>query len=193
VFPFWVGHVSVVGSAARHRCPSAYGTNLFKRAITTPELAALLAHASVASKGAYSAAYGREALEKCDRLIVPLGKAIGLTAMVALSAFAQPQLRKGLMPSVAISGTSVDEVHQGSYGIGSLWYRSARIQADGTVICSPKAIQYDNYGGRPSVAVSGNNVMRSMKELQTVSGPFGTERAQHCLRMARGGAIAPTV
>ena len=81
-----------------------------------------------------------------------LGKAIGLTAMVAFSALAQPHFvplpsfayEKGFVPSVAISGTSVVEVHQGSYGVGSLWYRSARIQADGTVICSPQAIQYDN-------------------------------------------------
>jgi hypothetical protein len=33
LLPFAVGQVSVVGSAARHRCSSAYGPTLFKRAL----------------------------------------------------------------------------------------------------------------------------------------------------------------
>ena len=77
----------------------------------------------------------------------------------------------GVMPSVAISGTSVVEVHQGSAnGFGPLWYRSGRIQADGIVAWN-RSYQYDN-GGRPSVAVSGVNVLEVHEGTANGFGPL---------------------
>jgi hypothetical protein len=115
------------------------------------------------------------------RPIVSVGKfAIGLTAMLAFSAVAQTHFvpspesivyDTGVMPGVAISGTSVVEVHQGSAnGFGPLWYRSGRIQADGTVFWN-RSYQYDN-GGRPSVAVSGVNVVEVHEGTANGFGPL---------------------
>jgi hypothetical protein len=69
------------------------------------------------------------------------------------------QYDNGGRPSVAISGTNVIEVHEGSAnGFGPLWYKTGRIQLDGSVAWSDNGHQYDN-GGRPSVAISGNDIV----------------------------------
>ena len=114
------------------------------------------------------------------RPIVSLGRlAIGLAAMLAFTAVAQTFVPSsaiiaydtGVMPSVAISGTSVVEVHQGgANGFGPLWYRSGRIQADGVVVWN-RSYQYDN-GGRPSVAVSGVNVVEVHEGTANGFGPL---------------------
>jgi hypothetical protein len=100
--------------------------------------------------------------------------------MCTIPMFGQPHFvslpsfpyESGYLPSVAISGTSVVEVHQGTTNaFGPLWYRSAVIDANGTVLCSPKAIQYD-MGGRPSVAISGTNVIEVHQGTANAFGPL---------------------
>ena len=50
------------------------------------------------------------------------------------------------------------EVHEGTAnGFGPLWFRTGRIQLDGSVVWSD-SYQYDN-GARPSVAISGNDII----------------------------------
>jgi hypothetical protein len=119
-------------------------------------------------------------IEVPGRPIVSFGRfAIGLAAMLAFSAGAQTFVPSsaniaydtGVVPSVAISGTSVVEVHQGgANGFGPLWYRSGRIQADGTVVWN-RSYQYDN-GGRPSIAVSGVNVVEVHEGTANGFGPL---------------------
>jgi hypothetical protein len=69
------------------------------------------------------------------------------------------QYDQGSRPSVAVSGTNVIEVHEGSAsGFGPLWFKTGQIQPDGTVTWSSTGYQYDN-GAKPSVALSGNDVI----------------------------------
>src|SRR3954452_3660499 len=106
---------------------------------------------------------------------------IGLIAMVSFAAPAETQFvpspasipyDNGVSPSVAVSGTSVVEVHQGTAnGFGPLWYRPGQIQADGRVAWS-RSFQYDNGGGRPSVAISGINVVEVHEGTANGFGPL---------------------
>jgi hypothetical protein len=93
---------------------------------------------------------------------------IGLAVIVTFPALAQtPEFvespsaydyDRGVAPSVAMSGTSIVEVHRGdANAFGPLWCRSGRIQPDG-ILNWFDSFQYDK-GSRPSVAVSGINVI----------------------------------
>src|SRR5580700_10940380 len=62
----------------------------------------------------------------------------------------------GQAPSVAVSGSVIVEVHEGTPG--SLWSHTGTIQENGTVTWATGAFQYDN-GYAPSIAISGNNVI----------------------------------
>jgi hypothetical protein len=62
----------------------------------------------------------------------------------------------GSAPSVAASGTTAVEVHQGDSG--ALWYRSGQIQLDGLIQWSA-SFQIDD-GYTPSVAASGTTVVQ---------------------------------
>jgi hypothetical protein len=122
------------------------------------------------------------------RPIASLGRiAVGLTMVVVFPVLAQTHFvpspstfayDSGVLPSVAISGTSVVEVHQGTAnGSGPLWSRTGHIQADGTVIWASKSFQYDS-GGRPSVAVSGTNVLEVHEGSANGFGPLWYKTGQ---------------
>jgi hypothetical protein len=73
----------------------------------------------------------------------------------------------GSAPSVAASGTTAVEVHQGDPG--SLWYHSGQIQLDGTIKWSG-SIQMDD-GFAPSVAASGTTIVQ-VHQATNRSGPL---------------------
>jgi hypothetical protein len=65
----------------------------------------------------------------------------------------------GAAPSVAVSGTSVIEVHQSdASGVGPLYYHTGKIQSNGTVTWAASSFKYDN-GVAPSVAVAGSTIV----------------------------------
>src|ERR1700723_2587638 len=82
----------------------------------------------------------------------------------------------GSAPSVAASGTTAVEVHQGDSG--SLWYHSGQIQLDGTVRWRA-SLQMDD-GFAPSVAASGTTVVQ-VHQATNAEGPlwYRTGRIGH--------------
>jgi hypothetical protein len=66
------------------------------------------------------------------------------------------QYDQGLNPSVAVSGGTVVEVHNGTGGVGPLWYRVGKVNA--STVTWNDSHQYDN-GFNPSVAVNGATVV----------------------------------
>jgi|HubBroStandDraft_1064217.scaffolds.fasta_scaffold03540_4 hypothetical protein len=65
----------------------------------------------------------------------------------------------GAAPSVAVSGTSVIEVHQSDAStVGPLYYHTGKIQANGTIVWAGSSFKYDN-GVAPSVAVAGSTIV----------------------------------
>jgi hypothetical protein len=65
----------------------------------------------------------------------------------------------GAAPSVAVSGTSVIEVHQSdASGVGPLYYHTGKIQSNGTIAWASSSFTYDN-GVAPSVAVAGSTIV----------------------------------
>jgi hypothetical protein len=79
----------------------------------------------------------------------------------------------GALPSVAMSGTVVIEVHQAqaAENVGPLWYRTGKVSPTGTVTWATNSFQYDN-GAYPSVAVSGTTVIEVHQSNGTTSGPL---------------------
>jgi hypothetical protein len=89
-----------------------------------------------------------------------------------------PNYDNGVRPSVAVSGTNVIEVHQGTAnGLGPLWYKTGQIQPNGSVRWANTAFQYDN-GGRPSVAISGLNVIEVHQGTASGFGPLWYKTGQ---------------
>jgi hypothetical protein len=70
------------------------------------------------------------------------------------------QYDTGALPSVAVSGTSIIEVHQAdaSGEVGPLYYHTGQIQPNGTVTWGSSAFQYDT-GAQPSVALAGSTIL----------------------------------
>jgi hypothetical protein len=66
------------------------------------------------------------------------------------------QYDQGLNPSVAVSGGTVVEVHNGTGGVGPLWYRVGKVNP--STVTWNDSHQYDN-GFNPSVAVNGATVV----------------------------------
>jgi hypothetical protein len=66
----------------------------------------------------------------------------------------------GALPSVAMSGTTIVEVHQADApgDVGPLWYHMGQIESNGTVAWAPNAFHYDN-GAQPSVALAGSTIL----------------------------------
>jgi hypothetical protein len=60
----------------------------------------------------------------------------------------------GLNPRVAISGTTVVEVHNGGIGAGPLWYRVGQVSTSSKTIQWGNGFEYDSAGMNPSVAIS---------------------------------------
>jgi hypothetical protein len=65
---------------------------------------------------------------------------------------------KGINPSVAISGSTVVEVHNATQGVGPLWMRIGQVNTSSNTILWGNSIQYDN-GMNPSVAISGSTLV----------------------------------
>jgi hypothetical protein len=94
-----------------------------------------------------------------------LGLLVGtaIAAIVVAPALAQERISwggslqydDGSNPSVAISGTTAVEVHEGT--LGTLWYRTGELEPNGTISWSGSS-RYDA-GSLPSVAVSGVTVV----------------------------------
>jgi len=63
----------------------------------------------------------------------------------------------GAYPSVAVSGPTIVEVHQGGTGVGPLWYHSGGIESNGDAQFGV-ASSYDN-GEVPRVAVAGPTIL----------------------------------
>jgi hypothetical protein len=62
----------------------------------------------------------------------------------------------GAAPSVALAGSTIVEVHEGSASsVGPLWIRAGQIQADGSVAWNAVGSQYDSAGGKPAIALAG--------------------------------------
>ena len=69
------------------------------------------------------------------------------------------QYDSGAYPSVAVSGTTVIEVHQANgTTTGPLWYRMGQVQANGSVKWAASSFQYDS-GSQPSVALDGSTLI----------------------------------
>jgi hypothetical protein len=73
----------------------------------------------------------------------------------------------GSAPSVAASGTTAVEVHQGD--AGSIWYRSGQIQLDGTIKWRGSLRMDDGFA--PSVAASGTTVVQ-VHQATNAEGPL---------------------
>jgi hypothetical protein len=67
------------------------------------------------------------------------------------------QYDHGLNPSVAVSGATIVEVHNGTGGVGPLWYRVGYISWP--YINWSNSHQYDYSGLNPSVALNGTTVV----------------------------------
>jgi hypothetical protein len=67
--------------------------------------------------------------------------------------------KSGMNPSVAMSGSTVVEVHNGIAGVGPLWYRVGQVNASSKTIEWGNSVQYDKSGMNPSVAMSGSTVV----------------------------------
>ncbi len=83
------------------------------------------------------------------------------------------QYDSGALPSVAMSGTTVIEVHQAQAAgnVGPLWYRTGKASPTGTVKWAVNSFQYDS-GAYPSVAVSGTTVIEVHQANGTSTGPL---------------------
>jgi hypothetical protein len=66
------------------------------------------------------------------------------------------QYDQGLNPSVAVDGATVVEVHNGTEGVGPLWYRVGKVNA--STVAWNDSHPYDN-GFNPSVALNGTTVV----------------------------------
>jgi hypothetical protein len=78
-----------------------------------------------------------------------------------------------MAPAVAMAGSFVVEVHQGTDGFGPLYYHTGRIQQNGTVAWASSAIQYDDDGSSPSVAVTGTSAIEVHQTFDPISGGMG--------------------
>jgi hypothetical protein len=76
----------------------------------------------------------------------------------------------GYQPSVAVSGPTIVEVHQGGTGVGPLYYHTGGLQSDGTVQFAPDSFTYDT-GILPRVAVSGGTILE-VHQIGTGVGPL---------------------
>jgi hypothetical protein len=56
-------------------------------------------------------------------------------------------------PSIAAVGNTVVEVHNGGDTAGPLWYRTGKVNSDGTFTWSAQSHEYDSFGFNPSVSV----------------------------------------
>src|SRR4051812_5098938 len=63
----------------------------------------------------------------------------------------------GVSPAVACDGVSVVEVHQGTNGVGPLWYRVGQI--NGSKIQWGNSAKYDDAGLKPAVAINNGRVL----------------------------------
>jgi hypothetical protein len=98
----------------------------------------------------------------------------------------------GAAPSVAVSGTSVIEVHQSDAStVGPLYYHTGKIQSNGTVTWAANSFTYDN-GVAPSVAVAGSTIVE-VHQGRTGVGPLwfrtGEIQLNGTVRWDSGGAF----
>lgn len=63
----------------------------------------------------------------------------------------------GANPAIAMWGSRLIEVHQGSYGAGTLWYRTGTVVPNAGVVWDGNAQPYDT-GANPAIAMYGANV-----------------------------------
>lgn len=69
------------------------------------------------------------------------------------------QYDNGFNPKVAYSGNLVVDVHNGTGGVGQLWYRVGQLNSPFTSIAWSNSHQYQASGFNPSVALSGATVV----------------------------------
>jgi hypothetical protein len=83
------------------------------------------------------------------------------------------QYDSGALPSVAMSGTNVIEVHQAQAAgtVGPLWYRTGKVSPSGTVKWALISYQYD-VGAYPSVALSGTTIIEVHQANGSTTGPL---------------------
>ena len=82
------------------------------------------------------------------------------------------QYDTGALPSVAVQGTTIIEVHQSVSGVvGPLFYHTGQILANGTVQWAASSFMYDS-GAAPSVAVSGTSVIEVHQSDASTVGPL---------------------
>ncbi|MGC9948057.1 MAG: hypothetical protein ABSF64_16960 [Bryobacteraceae bacterium] len=98
----------------------------------------------------------------------------------------------GAAPSVAVSGTSVIEVHQSdASAVGPLYYHTGKIQSNGTITWAGSSFKYDN-GAAPSVAVAGSTIVE-VHQGQTGVGPLwyrtGEIQLNGTVKWDSGGAL----
>ena len=93
---------------------------------------------------------------------VSLGRAQGFVGFGGATEY-----DSGFNPSVAISGTTVVEVHNGQAESGPMWYHVGQVYDSTTITWGP-AYNYDT-GFNPSVAISGTTVV----EVHNGQGEFG--------------------
>ena len=62
------------------------------------------------------------------------------------------QYDNGFNPSVALAGNIVVEVHNGTFGVGPLWYRMGKLNG-GTITWSDSH-KFDSYSTNPSVSAA---------------------------------------